>query len=72
MHDYRALLEKIATWDKPGVKLFIHVFSHDCNAYPFRVRDSSDWMARHFFTEGEELRWLVSWRIFFLAYAERW
>jgi hypothetical protein len=34
----------------PGATLFVHIFTHTRFAYPFEVRDDSDWMARHFFT----------------------
>ena len=30
----------------------MHVFAHNRFAYPFEVRDASDWMAQHFFTGG--------------------
>ena len=32
--------------------LFVHIFTHHEYAYPFLVRDESDWMARYFFTGG--------------------
>ena len=32
--------------------MFVHIFSHRRFAYPYEVRDASDWMARHFFTGG--------------------
>jgi cyclopropane-fatty-acyl-phospholipid synthase len=46
------LLEKIASWMNPGAKLFVHIFTHHRYAYPFTVKDSSDWMAAYFFTGG--------------------
>jgi cyclopropane-fatty-acyl-phospholipid synthase len=52
MRNYGRLLEKIHRWTKPGSTLFVHVFAHRELAYPFEVRDSSDWMAEHFFTGG--------------------
>ena len=52
MRNYRQLLSKVASWSRAGAMLFVHVFSHVRFAYPFEVRDSSDWMAQHFFTGG--------------------
>jgi cyclopropane-fatty-acyl-phospholipid synthase len=52
MRNYEALLARIASWMQPGGKLFVHIFSHLRFAYPFEVRDESDWMAQHFFTGG--------------------
>ena len=52
MRNYEALLAKVARWLKPGGELFVHVFAHRALAYPFEVRDGSDWMSRHFFTGG--------------------
>jgi cyclopropane-fatty-acyl-phospholipid synthase len=52
MRNYQLLLRRIARWLKPGGTLFVHIFTHRCYAYPFEVRDDSDWMARHFFTGG--------------------
>jgi cyclopropane-fatty-acyl-phospholipid synthase len=52
MRNYQVLLERIAGWLRPGGTLFIHIFTHARYAYPFEVRDESDWMARHFFTGG--------------------
>ncbi len=52
MRNYRQLLRKVASWTRQGAMLFVHVFSHNRFAYPFDVKDSSDWMAEHFFTGG--------------------
>jgi cyclopropane-fatty-acyl-phospholipid synthase len=52
MRNWKLLLDRIACWTKPSATLFIHVFSHKDVAYPFEVRDSSDWMAQYFFTGG--------------------
>ena len=52
MHNYELLLSRIASWMKPNTKLFVHIFSHTRFAYPFEVKDASDWMAQHFFTGG--------------------
>lgn len=52
MRNYARLLERIAGWLAPDGRLFVHIFSHARFAYPYEVRDGSDWMARHFFTGG--------------------
>ncbi len=52
MRNYGRLLEKIHRWTNPGATLFVHVFAHREFAYPFDVKDASDWMAEHFFTGG--------------------
>jgi cyclopropane-fatty-acyl-phospholipid synthase len=52
MRNYETLLGRIAGWMRPGATLFVHIFTHARFAYPFEVRDDSDWMARHFFTGG--------------------
>jgi cyclopropane-fatty-acyl-phospholipid synthase len=52
MRNYDALLERVSSWMAPHATLFVHIFTHRQFAYPFEVRDDSDWMARHFFTGG--------------------
>jgi cyclopropane-fatty-acyl-phospholipid synthase len=52
MRNWPMLLDRVASWTTPQATLFIHVFSHHDLAYPFEVRDSSDWMAQYFFTGG--------------------
>ncbi|HEX7418001.1 MAG TPA: cyclopropane-fatty-acyl-phospholipid synthase family protein [Steroidobacteraceae bacterium] len=52
MRNYEELLRRIAAWMDPGATLFVHIFTHSRYAYPFEVRDESDWMAKYFFTGG--------------------
>jgi cyclopropane-fatty-acyl-phospholipid synthase len=52
MRNYGRLMQRIAGWLAPDGRLFVHIFAHRVFAYPFEARDSSDWMAEHFFTGG--------------------
>jgi cyclopropane-fatty-acyl-phospholipid synthase len=52
MRNYETLLRRIAGWLKPRGTLFVHIFTHQRYAYPFEVRDDSDWLAKYFFTGG--------------------
>ena len=52
MRNYQTLLAKVARWLKPGGKLFVHIFAHHRLAYPFEVKDGTDWMSQYFFTGG--------------------
>jgi cyclopropane-fatty-acyl-phospholipid synthase len=52
MRNYEWLMQSIAGWLKPAGTLFVHLFCHGTYAYPFEVRDESDWMAKYFFTGG--------------------
>lgn len=52
MRNYEWLMHRISCWLKPTGTLFVHIFAHKRYAYPFEVRDESDWMARYFFTGG--------------------
>jgi cyclopropane-fatty-acyl-phospholipid synthase len=52
MRNWRELFARIASWLRPDGRLFFHIFTHRQYAYAYEVRDSSDWMAEHFFTGG--------------------
>jgi len=52
MRNYEQLLARVASWMAPRATLFVHIFTHARYAYPFEVRDESDWMAKYFFTGG--------------------
>ena len=52
MRNYETLMQRIGTWLKPKGTLFVHIFTHKSYAYPFEVRDETDWMAKYFFTGG--------------------
>ena len=52
MRNYESLMRRISGWLKPTGTLFVHIFTHKTYAYPFEVRDESDWMAKYFFTGG--------------------
>ena len=52
VRNHRVLTERIARWLRPGGTLFVHVFAHHTDPYPFDTGGNADWMARHFFTGG--------------------
>ncbi len=52
VRNHGELTQRIARWLRPGGKLFVHVFSHHTDPYPFETGERADWMARHFFTGG--------------------
>lgn len=52
MRNWELLLKRVHAWLKPEAKVFLHVFAHNRYAYPFEVRDESDWMSEHFFSGG--------------------
>lgn len=53
MKNYQLLLQRVASWLKPGGKLFVHIFTHISAAYHYEVRSEADWMAKYFFTGGQ-------------------
>lgn len=52
MRNYQILMQRIASWLKPGGKLFVHIFAHRTLMYPFETSGPNNWMGRHFFTGG--------------------
>lgn len=53
MKNYQELLRRVASWLKPGGKLFVHIFTHKTFAYHYLDRGPSDWMTRYFFAGGQ-------------------
>lgn len=53
MKNYEKLMAGVASWLKPGGKLFVHIFTHRDLAYHFVAESEEDWMAEHFFTGGQ-------------------
>lgn len=41
MKNYRELMARVASWLKPGGKLFVHIFAHKSMPYHFEVRLAS-------------------------------
>ncbi|MEN9355456.1 MAG: hypothetical protein RL318_2781 [Fibrobacterota bacterium] len=52
MRNYPELFRRVASWLKPGGKLFAHIFCHREDAYFFQDEGQDDWMSRNFFTGG--------------------
>jgi len=52
LRNYEALLRRVASWLRPGGKLFVHIFVHRDLIYPFETRGEDNWLGRHFFTGG--------------------
>ena len=52
MRNYPELLKRISDWLQPEGKLFVHIFCHARNTYPFVAEGRGNWMARNFFTGG--------------------
>ncbi|HEX6834359.1 MAG TPA: cyclopropane-fatty-acyl-phospholipid synthase family protein [Rudaea sp.] len=52
VRNHAVLLARIASWLRPGGKLFVHIFCHRELLYPFDTDGDDDWMGRYFFTGG--------------------
>jgi cyclopropane-fatty-acyl-phospholipid synthase len=52
MRNWERLFERVASWLRPGGRLFLHVFCHREYAYLYTDNGATDWMARNFFTGG--------------------
>jgi cyclopropane-fatty-acyl-phospholipid synthase len=52
IRNYEMLMARIASWLRPGGKLFVHIFANRHVAYPFETAGTDNWMGRHFFTGG--------------------
>lgn len=50
--NHAQLMKRIATWLKPGGKLFVHHFCHQAVPYFYEPKGEGDWMAQHFFSGG--------------------
>lgn len=53
VRNYEQLFRRIAQWLAPEGLMFVHIFSHMRFAYPYEVRDGSDWMTKNFFQGGQ-------------------
>lgn len=53
MKNYEELMRRVASWLRPGGKLFVHIFTHRVAAYHYEVQSEDDWMSEHFFTGGQ-------------------
>lgn len=52
VRNHSELMRRISTWLVPEGKLFVHIFCHDRETYPFEDEGASSWMARYFFSGG--------------------
>ena len=53
MKNYGELMKRIASWLRPGGKLFVHIFVHRIGL-PYHYEDNGpdDWMTKYFFSGG--------------------
>ena len=52
VRNYELLLARIADWLQPDGQLFVHIFCHRSDPYPFETEGDENWMGKHFFTGG--------------------
>lgn len=52
MRNHELLMQRIASWLKPGGKLYVHIFCHRSQPYLFTSNGPQDWMAEYFFSGG--------------------
>lgn len=48
MRNYEKLFERFSSFLKPEGLFFVHIFTHHRFAYPFEIKDDTDWMSRYF------------------------
>jgi len=53
MKNYQELMSRVASWLKPGGRLFVHIFTHRVAAYHYEIESDDDWMSKYFFTGGQ-------------------
>lgn len=52
MRNWPLLLGRIATWMRDDARMFLHIFTHREDTYPFEVDGQDDWLSKYFFTGG--------------------
>ena len=52
MRNHKELMRRVAGWLNPAGRLFVHIFCHARDAYPFETEGDHNWMGRHFFSGG--------------------
>jgi cyclopropane-fatty-acyl-phospholipid synthase len=52
LRDWPTLFARIANWLEDDGRVFVHVFCHAREAYPFETHGAGNWMGRNFFSGG--------------------